>query len=79
MRRLFAQLAESRIAHGDLKATNFIWNGRELCVLDLDAMRQHGSAAAWRRAWHRDRARFLANWPRGSALRHEIEAELPPD
>ncbi len=79
VRRLFAQLTESRIVHGDLKATNIIWNGRELCVLDLDAMRQHDSGAAWRRAWQRERARFLANWPQGSALRHEIEAELPPD
>jgi len=79
VRRLFAQLAEARLAHGDLKATNLIWNGHELCVLDLDAMRRHDSAAAWRRAWQKDRARFLANWPQGSALRREIEAALPPD
>ena len=79
VRRLFAQFAAERIGHGDLKANNFIWNGRDLCVLDLDAMRQYDSEAAWRKAWRKDRARFLRNWPAGSALRRELEAALPPD
>lgn len=78
VRRLFEGLAAACISHGDLKATNFIWNGRELSVLDLDAMRRHGSEAAWRKAWRRDRTRFLRNWPEGSALRREMEAALPP-
>jgi tRNA A-37 threonylcarbamoyl transferase component Bud32 len=77
--RLFAQLADARIGHGDLKATNFLCCGDELVVLDLDAMRQYDSEAAWRKAWHKDRARFLRNWPEGSALRRELEAALPPD
>lgn len=79
VRRLFAQLAEARISHGDLKANNLILDGNTLSVVDLDAMRQHDSEAAWRRAWSRDRARFLRNWPAGSALRRELEAALPPD
>lgn len=77
VRRLFAQLAAAHISHGDLKATNFIFRGHELCVLDLDAMRRHGSEAAWRKAWKRDRARFLRNWPEGSALRRALDEALP--
>lgn len=79
VRRLFTDLAAERISHGDLKATNFIWRGDALCVLDLDAMRRHDSDAAWRQAWHKDRARFLRNWPEGSVLLREFDALLPRD
>jgi tRNA A-37 threonylcarbamoyl transferase component Bud32 len=78
VRTLFARLAAERISHGDLKATNFLCRGDELVVLDLDAMRRHDSEAAWRKAWQKDRVRFLRNWPEGSALRREIDAALPP-
>jgi tRNA A-37 threonylcarbamoyl transferase component Bud32 len=78
VRRLFAAFAAERISHGDLKASNFLCRGDELVVLDLDAMRQHDSAAAWRKAWATDRARFLRNWPAGSALQREMDAALPP-
>jgi tRNA A-37 threonylcarbamoyl transferase component Bud32 len=79
VRALFARLAAERISHGDLKATNFLCCGDELVVLDLDAMRRHDSEAAWRKAWQKDRARFLRNWPEGSVLRRELDAALPPD
>lgn len=79
VRALFARLAAERISHGDLKATNFLCCGDELVVLDLDAMRRHDSEAAWRKAWRKDRARFLRNWPDGSALQREMDAALPPD
>ncbi len=78
VRRLFAQLAVAHISHGDLKATNFIFSGNELCVLDLDAMRRHDDEVAWGKAWRKDRARFLRNWPEGSVLRRELDAMLPP-
>lgn len=77
-RRLFTSLAAEHIGHGDLKATNFILNGHELCVLDLDAMRHYDSEAAWRKAWKKDRARFLRNWPEGSALQRQFGDVLPP-
>ncbi len=77
-RRLFASLAAERIGHGDLKATNFILNGNELCVLDLDAMRRYDSESGWRKAWERDRARFLRNWPEGSMLQRQFNDVLPP-
>jgi tRNA A-37 threonylcarbamoyl transferase component Bud32 len=77
VRRLFTQLAAARIGHGDLKASNFICSGNELCVLDLDAMRQFDNEAAWRKAWQKDRARFLRNWSEGSALQREFALALP--
>jgi hypothetical protein len=41
-------------------------------------MRRHDSEAAWRKAWQKDRVRFLRNWPEGSVLRREMDAALPP-
>lgn len=78
VRTLFAGLAAAHISHGDLKASNFLCCGEELVVLDLDAARQHDSEASWRKAWQKDRARFLRNWPEGGALRRDMDAALPP-
>lgn len=77
IRQLFAGLAGARISHGDLKASNLIWRGDHISVLDLDAMRQHGRAAAYARAWRKDRARFLRNWPAASALHRWLDDTLP--
>ncbi len=77
VRTLFARLAAERIGHGDLKATNFLCCGDELVVLDLDAMRRHDSEAAWRKAWTKDRARFL-HMARGQHLQREWMRRLPP-
>jgi tRNA A-37 threonylcarbamoyl transferase component Bud32 len=74
---LFRQLVAARISHGDLKATNLLWCGGKPHLVDLDAMRQHAGAAAFARAWKKDSARFLDNWPPGSALRCALEAVLP--
>jgi tRNA A-37 threonylcarbamoyl transferase component Bud32 len=78
LRRLFAALQRERISHGDMKATNLLWEGGEVVLIDLDAMCQHADAAAYARAWRRDRGRLLRNWPEGSALRGWFEANLPP-
>lgn len=60
LRTLFATLHRVRISHGDLKATNLLWDGREIKLIDLDAMCQHRSAAGHARAWRRDRLRVCA-------------------
>lgn len=75
---LFETLFRARISHGDLKASNLLWSEGELYLVDLDAMRQHRSTRAHRRAWRRDRARLLKNWPAGSTLRQWFDANLPP-
>lgn len=66
--RLFATLHALQITHGDLKATNLLWHAGQVVLIDLDALVEHASAAAFTRAWQRDRARLLRNWPEGSAL-----------
>jgi tRNA A-37 threonylcarbamoyl transferase component Bud32 len=77
LRRLFAQLTASRISHGDLKASNLLWTDGGPVLIDLDAVHRHRSPAAFGRAWRGERARFLRNWPEGSALRASLAAALP--
>jgi serine/threonine-protein kinase RIO1 len=74
---LFGKLAAARISHGDLKASNLLWYESSVCLIDLDATRQHQSEASFARAWQRDRTRFLQNWPEGSVLRRAMETVIP--
>lgn len=74
---LFESMHEQRISHGDLKATNLLWDAGQVMVIDLDAVVQHRSAAAHARAWRRDRARLLRNWPAGSLLHRWLNQHLP--
>jgi len=75
---LFGKLAAARVSHGDLKASNLLWHENRVCLIDLDATRQHEpSETSYVRAWRKDRTRFLQNWPEGSVLRRAIETVLP--
>lgn len=77
--RLFAALLRERISHGDFKGHNLFWDERLACwsLIDLDAMQQHRSARSFARAYSRDRARFLRNWPANSALHQLLNQRLP--
>ena len=75
--RLFAALIRERISHGDFKGTNLFWDDGRWSLIDLDAMQQHTSQATFIRAYARDRARFLRNWPTDSALYQLLDARLP--
>jgi len=75
--QLFAAMHRLRITHGDLKAMNLLWHAGQVWLIDLDDLIQHGSAAAHSRAWSRDRARLLRNWPVGSALYRWLDTRLP--
>jgi tRNA A-37 threonylcarbamoyl transferase component Bud32 len=75
--QLFAAMYRARITHGDLKAMNLLWHAGQVWLIDLDDLVQHGSAAAHSRAWSRDRARLLRNWPVGSALYRWFDTRLP--
>lgn len=66
-----------RITHGDLKATNLLWCNGRLVLIDLDAMVRHASEISFSRAWRRDRARLLANWPESTVLSRWLDANLP--
>jgi tRNA A-37 threonylcarbamoyl transferase component Bud32 len=59
---LIEQLAEDRISHGDLKATNFIVGRKALYVVDLDAMREYRSRWRFVQALRRDCRRLMKNW-----------------
>ena len=74
---LFARLIQERISHGDLKGHNVFWDHDRWALIDLDSMCQHGSQASFAKAFARDRARFMRNWPQGSALHQLLEQRLP--
>jgi len=74
---LFAQLIRERISHGDFKGHNLFWQAGRWALIDLDAMCQHRSPASFAPAFARDRARFMRNWPVGSALHQLLEQRLP--
>lgn len=74
---LFRHIVAARISHGDLKASNLLWNDDGPLLIDLDAMQQHAREAGFRRAWRKDRARFLRNWPAASAVHTGLAAALP--
>lgn len=77
--RLFAALLRERISHGDFKGHNLFWDDRLACwsLIDLDAMQQHRSVRSFAKAYARDRARFLRNWPADSALHQLLDQRLP--
>lgn len=74
---VFRQLVAARISHGDFKATNLLWQDGQVVLIDLDAMQAHTDEARWRKAWTRDRARFIRNWPADSALAGWLESAMP--
>ena len=75
--RLFADLIRERISHGDLKGYNVFWDEGRWALIDLDSMCQHASQSSFAPAYARDRARFMRNWPAGSALYQVIDQRLP--
>ena len=75
--RLFAALIRERISHGDFKGHNLFWDEGRWSLIDLDAMRQHRRQASFARAYARDRARFLRNWPAESQLHRLLDQRLP--
>ncbi|WP_374322095.1 lipopolysaccharide kinase InaA family protein [Aquipseudomonas alcaligenes] len=75
--QLFAALIRERISHGDFKGHNLFWDDGRWSLIDLDAMRQHARPSGFARAYARDRARFLRNWPADSALHRLLDARLP--
>ena len=74
----FETLAREHIHHGDLKASNLLWDGTRLFLIDLDSTTAHASRERFLAAWARDRARLLRNWPADSVLVRWLDAALPP-
>lgn len=60
---IWRRLGEARMAHGDMKATNFIVEpDGGIAVIDLDGMRRVAPGPWWTRSRAKDRRRFLRNW-----------------
>ena len=61
--KIFAQLEQEQISHGDLKASNLLLDekGRVL-LIDLDAMTDKHCRHSFKKAAEKDKARFMANW-----------------
>ncbi len=74
---LFQALERTRITHGDLKSHNLFWLHNRIAMIDLDAMVQHRSPSAFQKAWAKDRARLLRNWPVECPLTRWLDANLP--
>ena len=55
-------MRESKISHGDMKASNLLWVRGELFFIDLDAAKQHRTLFGWKLANTKDKKRFLKNW-----------------
>ncbi|MDO7899515.1 lipopolysaccharide kinase InaA family protein [Pseudomonas citrulli] len=79
LEQLFADLVRERISHGDLKGHNLFWQHDRWALIDLDSMCQHRTQASFAPAHARDRARFMRNWPQGSALYRVIDGRLPKE
>ena len=58
----FLCMKKNRLSHGDLKASNLIWQDGRLYFIDLDAARHHTSEQSWLSAHKKDCDRFLKNW-----------------
>ena len=59
---LFSVFESCKISHGDLKATNFIYDSGKLYVLDLDAMKKHRNSGSFQKFFKKDLDRFVNNW-----------------
>lgn len=77
LQQLFNGMIRAKISHGDLKGHNILWHNDSCLLIDLDAVRQHRDHASFVRAFARDRARLLRNWPQTSRLYQLLNEKLP--
>jgi tRNA A-37 threonylcarbamoyl transferase component Bud32 len=74
---LLNSMIREKISHGDLKGHNILWHNDRCLLIDLDAVRAHSSPRSFVRAFSRDRARLLRNWPQESPLYKLLDQHLP--
>ncbi len=55
-------LADRKICHGDLKASNFVMSEEGPVLIDLDSMVEYRDRETFRPAFRRDLLRFMENW-----------------
>lgn len=74
-RGLFRVMADYRISHGDMKATNFMLKDGKIFVLDLDVMTRNASNAKFKEKFAKDLKRFQKNWV-GTSMEPKVETLL---
>ena len=77
LQALLQAMIRAKISHGDLKGHNILWHNDRCLLIDLDAVRRHRSRTRFVRAFARDRARLLRNWPQDSRLYQLLDEKLP--
>lgn len=77
LQQLLNGMIRAKISHGDLKGHNILWHNGRCLLIDLDAVRQHSNSSQFARAFARDRARLLRNWPHTSRLYQLLDEKLP--
>jgi len=74
-RGLFKIMADYRISHGDMKATNFLLKDDKIFVLDLDTMTRNTSKGKFIEKFGKDLKRFRKNWV-GTSMEPEVRTLL---
>ena len=62
MKQIFIKMRRYKISHGDMKASNLIWQNNSVYFIDLDAALKHITPIGWLAAHRKDKKRFLKNW-----------------
>lgn len=62
VKQAFETMDETKLTHGDMKATNLIWHQGKLFFIDLDAAQKHRNRVTWNASHAKDRKRFRKNW-----------------
>lgn len=74
--QIFSRLNQSRLAHGDTKATNWLIHKSRVYLLDLDSARHYQNETLHSTRIARDKRRFLRNFDATSEIHHEFERRL---
>lgn len=78
IQRLFRQLQQAGISHGDMKGSNLLSDGERIALIDYDGARLHGSSRAAQHALTEDKKRFLRNWADQPALQKMLAELVAP-
>ncbi len=60
---IFKLLKKNKITHGDMKASNYIFDKKgKILMIDLDSMQEHNKDKTFQLAYRKDKIRFAKNW-----------------
>ena len=68
MKNAFTKMRLNALSHGDLNASNLIWQDQRLFFIDMDSAKHHQVQSSWVKANKKDQRRFLKNWQNDEKL-----------